>query len=217
MVFGITAFGASLFSATALGIGEVLGTYMNTWFWEFPSTQIGFLAAVQVVPLLLGFSMVGPISRRWDKRKAVIGLSLFAIFWGPLPVLMRFVGLAPENGSPLLLPFIMAHGLFLVAAAISFTGKAVSGFGNFLGGVVLDVIDFPVGEVDAAVGNVPEETIRHLGIAAGPGLVVFYLCGLWCVTHLRLTRERYAEISEILAERGSRPAGDAEPRSGKRA
>jgi Na+/melibiose symporter-like transporter len=228
---------SSLFTATALGIAEVLGTYMNTWFWEFPSTQIGFLAGVQIIPLLLGFSMVGPISRRWDKRKAAIGLSLFAIFWAPLPVLMRFAGLAPENGSPFLLPFIMAHGLFLIAAAIqigilnssmvmdatdehevesgerregtfiavtSFTGKAVSGFGNFLGGVVLDVIDFPVGQVDAAVGNVPDETITYLGIAAGPGLVVFYLCGLWFVTHLRLTRTRYAEISQILAERGRR-------------
>ena len=110
--------GSSLFTATALGIYEVLGTYMFTWFWEFPSTQIGFLAAVQVVPLLLGFSMVGPISRRWDKRKATIGLSLFAIFWGPLPVLMRFAGIAPENGSPFLLPFIMFHGLFLLVGGV---------------------------------------------------------------------------------------------------
>ncbi len=231
--------GSSLFSATALGVAEVLGTYMNTWFWEFPSTQIAFLAAAQIVPLLLGFSLVGPISKRWDKRRATIGLALFAIFWGPLPVLMRFAGLAPENGSPFLLVFIMGHGLFLVAAAIqigilnssmvmdatdehelesgerregtfiavtAFTGKAVSGFGNFLGGVVLDVIDFPTGQVDAAVGSVPDETIRQLGIVAGPGLVIFYLCGLFFVTRLRLTRERYAEISGLLAARGARPS-----------
>lgn len=231
--------GSSLFSATALGVSEVLGTYMNTWFWEFPSTQIGFLAGAQVFPLLLGFALVGPISERWDKRKAVIGLALFAILWGPLPVLMRFAGLAPENGSPYLIAFIMGHGLFLVAAAIqigilnssmvmdatdehelesgerregtfiavtTFTGKAVSGFGNFLGGVLLDVIDFPRGSVDAAVGNVPEETIFQLGLVAGPGLVIFHLCGLWFITRLRLTRERYAEISSALAERaGARP------------
>ncbi len=226
--------GSSLFAATALGISEVLGTYMVTWFWEFPSTQIGFLAAAQIVPLLLGFALVGPISQRWDKRKAAIGLSLFAIFWGPLPVLMRFAGIAPENGTPLLLPFIMGHGLFLIAAAIqigilnssmvmdatdeheveagerregtfiavtTFTGKAVSGFGNFLGGVILDVIDFPVGQVDAAVGNVAPETITKLGLVAGPGLVVFYLCSVACMTRLRLSRERYAEISATLAER----------------
>ncbi|MDJ0851839.1 MAG: MFS transporter [Myxococcota bacterium] len=225
---------SSLFTATALGISEVLSTYMFTWFWEFPSTQIGFLAAAQIFPLLLGFSMVGPISHRWDKRRAVIGLALFAILWGPLPVLMRFAGIAPENGSPYLVFFIMGHGLFLVAAAIqigilnssmvmdatdeheveagerregtfiavtTFTGKAVSGFGNFLGGVILDVIDFPVGQVDAAVGNVAPETITKLGLVAGPGLVVFYLCSVACMTRLRLSRERYAEISATLAER----------------
>jgi hypothetical protein len=113
--------GSSLFSATALGVSEVLGTYMATWFWEFPSTQIGFLAAAQIVLLLLGFSIVGPI----------------------------------------------------------------------------------------AIGNVPVETLRNLGIVAGPGLVVFYLCGLRFVTRLRLTRKRYAEISSVLAERGSRLASSA--------
>ena len=200
--------GGSIFAATALGVSEVLTTYMFTWFWEFPSTEVGFLAAAQILPLLLGFSLVGPISKRWDKRKAAIGLGLFAILWGPLPVLLRFADIAPENGSPYLLPFIMGHGLFLVAAAIqigilnssmvmdatdehelesgerregtfiavtTFTGKAVSGVGNFLGGVILDVIDFPVGQVDAAVGNVPESTIFQLGLVAGPGVVVFHL------------------------------------------
>ncbi|MBW2314413.1 MAG: MFS transporter [Deltaproteobacteria bacterium] len=234
--------GSSLFSAAALGVAEVLGTYMNTWFWEFPSSNLGYLAAFQIIPLLIGFAMVGPVSRRWDKRKAAIGLALFAILWGPLPVLFRFAGIAPENGSPMLLAFIMGHGTFLIAAAIqigilnssmvmdatdeheyesgqrregtfiavtTFTAKAVSGFGNFLGGVILDLIDFPVGQVDAAVGNVPEETIFRLGLIAGPGLVAFYLCSLWFITRMRLSRERYAEISHAIRGPGSSPPPEA--------
>lgn len=234
--------GSSLFSATALGVAEVLGTYMNTWFWEFPARNIGVLAAFQIFPLLLGFAMVGAVSRRWDKRRAAIGLALFAILWGPLPVLLRFAGLAPPNGSPWLLPFIMAHATFLIAAAIqigilntsmvmdatdehelesgkrregtfiavtTFTGKAVSGFGNFLGGVILDWIDFPQGADAAAVGAVPEATIFRLGLIAGPGLVVFYLCALVFIARMRLTRERYAEISGVL--RGRRRDADPDP------
>ena len=230
--------GASLCWAIGLGVAEVLGTYMNTWFWEFPTTQIGFLAFAQVIPLLVGFSLVGPISRRWDKRKATIGLALFAILWGPLPVLMRFAGLAPENGSPYLVFFIMGHGLFLIASLIqigilnssmvmdatdehelesgerregtfiavtTFAAKGVSGFGNFLGGVVLDVIDFPVGQVDAAVGSVPAATIVKLGLVAGPGLVIFYLSGVWFISRLRLTRERYGEIVGSLRARTRDP------------
>jgi len=226
--------GSSIFSAMALGVAEVLGTYMNTWFWEFPSSNLGLLAVFQIVPLLVGFAMVGPVSRRWDKRKAGIGLALFAILWGPLAVLLRFAGLAPANGSPWLLPFIMGHALFLIAAAIqigilnssmvmdatdeheyesgkrregtfiavtAFTGKAVSGFGNFLGGVLLDAIDFPQGSVEAAVGTVPAATIAKLGWIAGPGLVVFYLCSLLFITRMRLDRARYAEISRTLRQR----------------
>ena len=95
------------------------------------------------------------------------------------------------------------EGTFI--AVTTFTGKAVSGFGNFIGGVLLDVIDFPVGQVDAAVGNVASETIFKLGFVAGPGLIVFYLCSLVFITRMRLSRERYAEISSALEERGSRP------------
>ena len=44
-------------------------------------------------------------------------------------------------------------------------------------------------------------------LVAGPGLIAFYLCGLWFVTRLRLTRERYDEITRGLAERGGLPPG----------
>ena len=77
---------------------------------------------------------------------------------------------------------------------------AVSGFGNFLGGVILDLIDFPQGS-DAAVGAVPEETVLRLGLIAGPGLIVFYLCSLWFIARMSLSRERYAEISSAIRGR----------------
>ncbi|MDJ0866560.1 MAG: MFS transporter [Myxococcota bacterium] len=231
---------SSLFAATAIGIEEVLRTYMGTWFWEFHSEQLGLLAVLQVIPIVIGVALARPVSEALDKRRATIRLTLFAILWGPLPVLLRLAGLAPENGDPMLLLMIMAHGGFLIAtviqigilhssmimdaidenelhtgerqegvfvAAIAFTGKAVSGFGNFLGGVVLDVIDFPTGAVDAAVGQVPTDTIVRLGLVAGPGLVVFHLAALWFVSRLRLTRARYGEIVAALDERRAARAG----------
>ncbi len=226
--------GSSLLSMTALGISEVLGTYMNTWFWEFTSDQLGTLALLSVIPLIVGVALVRPISQRMDKRTAAIRLSLFAILFGPTIVLLRFAGLAPENGDPLLLLLIIGHGALMVGsliqigilnssmimdavdeaelqsgvrqegvfmAAVSFTGKAVSGFGNFLGGVLLDVIEFPTGSIDAAVGSVPDEAIFKLGLIHGPGLVIFHLGAVWFISRLRLTRASYAEISEELAKR----------------
>ncbi|MCH2171862.1 MFS transporter [Myxococcota bacterium] len=225
--------GSSIFAAAGLGVGEVLGTYMNTWFWEFRSEQLGILTVMQIVPLLVGVSMVRPLSQKMDKRTASIRLMLFAVFWGPLPVVLRLLDLAPENGNPALLVMIMAHGMFLVAALIqigilsgsmvmdaidenefetgerheglfvstlSFTAKAVSGFGSFLGGMILDLIRFPMGEA-AAVGEVPSDAIARLGVVAGPGLILFYLCSIAFLSRLRLTRQRYDEIATTLEAR----------------
>ncbi|MCS5636531.1 MAG: MFS transporter [Myxococcota bacterium] len=232
--------GSSLLAAAALGVSEVLGTFMNTWFWEFRSEQLGILTLFQIVPLLIGVAMVRPLSARMDKRSASIRLALFAILWGPIPVVLRLLGLAPENGSPMLMVLIMAHGMLMIAAVIqigilngamvmdaidesefetgerheglfvstlSFTGKAVSGFGNFLGGVILDLIRFPTGAA-ATVGEVPAEAIMRLGLVAGPGLIIFYLCSIALISRLRLTRERYDEIASALEARrtGEPPA-----------
>ena len=191
------------------------------------------LSLLSIIPVLVGVSLARPISQRMDKRSAAIRLSLFAILWGPLMVVLRFAGLTPPNGSPWLLAMVVIHGALLVTAAIqigilnssmimdavdenelrtrerqegvfvaviAFTGKAVSGVGNFLGGVLLDVIDFPQG-ADADVGDVPEAVIFRLGLVAGPGLVIFHLIAVAFVTRLRLTRDRYREVALALETR----------------
>ena len=53
---------------------------------------------------------------------------------------------------------------------------------------------------------VPEEAIVRLGLVAGPGLIIFYLCSIALIARLRLTRERYDEIAASLeARRGGDP------------
>ncbi len=57
----------------------------------------------------------------------------------------------PTNDPQVRFPVRIAYGVGSIAgtfiAVTTFTGKTVSGFGNFLGGILLDVIDFPVGSV----------------------------------------------------------------------
>jgi Na+/melibiose symporter-like transporter len=90
----------------------------------------------------------------------------------------------------------------VIMSVLSFAGKSTSGLGNFLGLSVLEWIAFPTGAA-AAVGSVPPETITKLGLIVGPGLVVFHLAAVLLIRNLRLTRERYAEISKALDERRS--------------
>jgi Na+/melibiose symporter-like transporter len=153
-----------------------------------------------------------------------------------LPIFLRLLGWFPENGHPWLIWLIGIHTVLLVSvfvafsillssmifdtvdehelrtgqrlegvfmSAIAFAGKAISGFGNLLGGVTLDLIDFPTG---AEIGEVPAGAVVRLGLAVGPGLMLFYVAAVWFISRYDLTRARHGEILEELeARRGPFP------------
>jgi glycoside/pentoside/hexuronide:cation symporter, GPH family len=224
----------SLFSASALGVQEVFGTYMYTYFWEFRSEWLGTLALLGVIPVFAGVALARPVSGRLDKRRAAIALASFAVLFGPVAVAARLLGVMPANGEPLLFWLVAVHGGLIVLAAIqigilfssmimdsideselatglrqegifvsaiAFTNKAVSGLGNFVGGLLLDAIGFPRGAAQAAVGAVPEQQVILLGLLQGPGMMFFYLCSLIFLVRYQISRERYREIVHALAER----------------
>ena len=227
---------AALFSASAIGVQEVFGTYINTYFWEFRSEQLALMSGLAVVPVLGGVLAARPLSARFDKRRTAIALATFAVLFGPLAIVLRLLDLLPENGTTALLVVVMAHGGLLVFAAIqlgilyssmimdvvdeseletglrqegvfvsaiAFMNKAVSGVGNFLGGVLLQAIGFPEGAANAAVGAVPDDVILRLGLLQGPGLMSFFLVSLVFLARFGISRERYAEIQRALAERAA--------------
>lgn len=90
------------------------------------------------------------------------------------------------------------EGVFV--SAVAFAGKAVSGFGNLLGGIALQLIAFPA---RAAPGTVPQNKVDLLGWAVGPGAMLLNLGALYLVWRYPITRERYREIVAALAERSS--------------
>lgn len=225
---------AALFSASALGVQEVFGTYMNTYFWEFRSDQLALMSGLAIVPVLGGVLAAHPISARFDKRRTAIALATFAVLFGPLAIVLRLLGWMPENGTTALLVAVMAHaGLMVFAAiqlgilyssmimdvvdeselqtglrqegifvsAIAFMNKAVSGVGNFLGGVLLQAIGFPEGAANAAVGSVPADVIMRLGLLQGPGMMLFFLVSLVFLARFEISRERFGEIQRALAAR----------------
>ena len=79
------------------------------------------------------------------------------------------------------------EGIFF--SAITFSAKAASGLGGFFAGVTLDVIQFPR---MALPGSVAEEKIFTLGLAVGPGLMVFFLLALLFLSRYQLTRARHS-------------------------
>lgn len=86
----------------------------------------------------------------------------------------------------------------LIGAAIAFMLKAVAGVGNLMGGIALDLIDFPT---KALPGTVPPEKVFWLGVVAGPGLMLVYAVGFVFLSRYDITRARYAEIRAALDAR----------------
>jgi len=83
-------------------------------------------------------------------------------------------------------------------AALSFSGKAVSGLGTLMGGLIITLIDFPT---NATPAEVPADAVRRLGIVVGVLVPLFYVVPIALITRYRITRARHAEIQAALAAR----------------
>lgn len=91
------------------------------------------------------------------------------------------------------------EGIFF--GAISFSGKATSGFGNLIGGVGLDLIHWPRGTDIQTAADIPHATLVHLGVLYGPVVAAFAVVSVWCYLHYKLTKERHATILDLLRKR----------------
>mgnify|MGYP001026036819 FL=1 len=80
-------------------------------------------------------------------------------------------------------------------AALSFSGKAISGVGIMMGGLVLTLIQFPTNVLPS---EIPSQTITHLGITVGIALPLLHFIPIYLITRYKITRSAYAEIREKL-------------------
>lgn len=83
-------------------------------------------------------------------------------------------------------------------AALSFSGKAVSGVGIVLGGVIIRSIHFPTGMAPSAV---PAQKIFHLGLVVGVLIPLLYVIPISLLTRYRITRQEHDRIRAALAEK----------------
>jgi len=88
------------------------------------------------------------------------------------------------------------EGMFF--AALSFSGKSISGFGGLIGGVIIDLVALPIG---AKPSDVDPRIIMNLGIAAGIILPLLNLIPMWLLSKYDMTREDLAEIQLQIARK----------------
>lgn len=90
-------------------------------------------------------------------------------------------------------------------AALSFSGKAISGIGIILGGLIITLIDFPT---NVSPLEVPPDMILRLGVTVGVGLPLLHLIPISLITRYRITRDVHAEIQASLATKNSTLSSD---------
>jgi glycoside/pentoside/hexuronide:cation symporter, GPH family len=97
------------FFMIASGIWDTLSVFTSTFFWELKPEQIRWLGLIGAPAALTGAILSPALMRRFDRKPVVVaslcGIALFA----QLPVDLRLLGLFPENGSPALLPLLLAN------------------------------------------------------------------------------------------------------------
>ncbi|MGE0821001.1 MAG: MFS transporter [Candidatus Binatia bacterium] len=224
-------FVAALFGSITDGFQEVVALYIGTYFWGFSTKQLSVLTYAYMLATLIAFAFARPITLRFDKKRTVLGLAIFFVVVGPLPIFLRLLDLMPDNGTPLLLFLIFLHLLAVIAVAIIIrivvasmiadivdeheltTGKRQEGLffsavtfadkaTSGVGGLIAGVaLDLIAFPKGVAVGAVPPETIFKLGLVVGPGLMLLRFLSLMFVARYRITRESHQQILTQLRQR----------------
>jgi Na+/melibiose symporter-like transporter len=116
----LALFLAALFGAVASGVSTTLSFYFSTFFWGFSTEQIGLISLSVVISALMAFFISPAISRRLGKKRGAITIGLMAFTVAPAPILLRLLGLMPENSDPMLFPLVLSIIVVDVALIIAY-------------------------------------------------------------------------------------------------
>ncbi|MBT3562719.1 MAG: hypothetical protein HOF32_06880 [Gammaproteobacteria bacterium] len=222
--------GLVLLSAT-VGIRETIGLHMNTYFWELLPSQIRYLVLFGVLSSIVGFVATARLHERFDKKPVLVGALVVTIISVTSPVILRMLGLFPENDSPLLLPCLLAFHVVSISAVLIGIISAMSALADIadeqelstglrqegvfyaarsffgkassgIGHLLAGIaIDVINFPVGAEPGSVPEETIFYLGLVEGPIAIIPGCIAIVFYMKYNLTRKKHAEIQALLKEK----------------
>jgi Na+/melibiose symporter-like transporter len=108
-----------VFAAIGTGLTSALGIYINTYFWELSSDQLSLFVLGLFLSALLAVAIAPRISRPLGKKRAAMVASSGALLLGPAPIVLRLLGLFPDNGAPALLPTLIGFNVATVALLIA--------------------------------------------------------------------------------------------------
>jgi GPH family glycoside/pentoside/hexuronide:cation symporter len=227
----LAVFLAALFGAVAAGLSAGLSFYISGYFWGFSADQISGLALSIIISAFIALFMAPIISKRIGKKRGAIIIGVLAFTIAPAPVVLRLLGLMPENGDPILYPIILAVIIVDIALMITFSILSSAMIADLVEdgeirterrseGVLFAATTFTRKAVQGfgvlaatavlaaaefpkgvAPGQVPEEAIFKLGLYYAPTLFVIWMLMIASLRLYRIDRDVHEDNLRTLAER----------------
>jgi Na+/melibiose symporter-like transporter len=113
---------SSLLGGTGVGVTEALSNYFYLHLWRLNPQEIGPLASGGLLASIVGIVLAPAISKRFGKKRAMLGLLAVSVFTSMIPIGGWLLGLF-KTGSKLIYPLLF--GDVFVAAALGLMGIVI--------------------------------------------------------------------------------------------
>ena len=221
---------AALCGTIAIGTSSYLTNYFATYFWGLSAKQLSLFSLIALAAAMIGVLVASPMSKAFGKRKLAIALYIVFIFTSSIPIALRLIGFFPANGSPFLLPLLLADRLVSDSLAI----VVLIMFSSMLTDVVEDseiktkrrseglffaalaFVSKATTGVGALIGGLmlrmvafPEhanpdtigtQVLHNLAYVYMPVIVIMFTAGMFLLARYRITRESHGENLRKLEE-----------------
>ncbi len=229
----IALFLAAIFASIASGLSASMTFYFTSFFWGFTPQQTGFLTISVFISAIIGAVMAPIVTKSIGKKQGAMIIGLVAFLGAPLPIVLRLLGVMPENGDPSLFWIVMLANMVDTGLIICFqilsasmladlvedaeikTGRRSEGIffaaSTFIRksvqglGVIAAGFVLTAAQFPAGLkpDQIPAEALTRLGIFYVPTILFLWLTMLAIMSTYRLKREDHENNLRELASRQS--------------
>ena len=226
----IALFFTMVFGSIATGLAAALSFIILNYFWGFSEFQLFIWTSTVFFSALFGFLIAPWATRKWGKKRAMIGLGILAFSIAPAPVILRLFDLMPENGDPWLFPIVAIANVIDLALIIALQAVLYSMIADLVEsnelktgrrteGVYYAAITFTRkttqglgvlagGIILSAIafpeGAPPEsvdaDTLWWLGALYAPSLLILWTITLYCISRYQIDKAGHEENLRKLAQ-----------------
>jgi len=105
--------------AATNGVRETMSAYVNLFFWELEPNQLRYFGLTTPIAFVVAFIATPRLHSRFDKQATMIGSVGVYVLATTLPIVLRILGIFPDNDHPVLFPLLAAFvAIYYGAVAI---------------------------------------------------------------------------------------------------